>query len=295
MRRKILAPMLKARVITALVLLALVVPALAFMPITAWAAFVLVFVAAAAWEWGRLCGFGMRLAIGYAAGIVLAALGFMGSAAHESDAVALAAYAVSVACWLMVAIWWFVRGPAAPQGFMLASLGACMLLPCWWAVVQAREAGALFMFLLMGLVWVADIAAYFAGRAFGRHKLAPAVSPGKTWEGVAGGMAGAAALAAICALATTDTGGAYDSWFAWLFGFAGRVGPAGYVAALALVLAMVGLSIIGDLFESLLKRRAGVKDSSGLLPGHGGVLDRIDALIPTMPLAMLIYAFMRAA
>ena len=151
------------------------------------------------------------------------------------------------------------------------------------------------MFLLMGLVWVADITAYFAGRAFGRHKLAPAVSPGKTWEGAVGGMAGGAALAAICAYATTASGGTYDSWFAWLFSFAGRIGPAGFVAALAVVLVMVGLSIVGDLFESLLKRRAGVKDSSGLLPGHGGVLDRIDSLIPTMPLAMLIHAFARAA
>jgi phosphatidate cytidylyltransferase len=170
-----------------------------------------------------------------------------------------------------------------------------MLLPCWWAIVQARAAGALFMFLLMGLVWVADIAAYFAGRAFGRRKLAPAVSPGKTWEGALGGMAGGVVLAVICAYATTASGGIYDSWFAWLFGYAMNIGPAGLLAALAIVLALVGLSIVGDLFESLLKRRAGVKDSSGLLPGHGGVLDRIDSLIPTMPLAMLIHAIVRAA
>jgi len=265
------------------------------MPFAGWALFVLLFVAAAAWEWGRLCGFGMAAALVYSASIVLAALGILGTSAQAGSEVSLVAYGISVACWSMIAIWWFVKGPAAPHGAALALLGALMLLPCWWAVVQAREAGALFMFLLMGLVWVADIAAYFAGRAFGRHKLAPAVSPGKTWEGAVGGMAGGAALAAICAYATTASGGTYDSWFAWLFSFAGRIGPAGFVAALAVVLAMVGLSIVGDLFESLLKRRAGVKDSSGLLPGHGGVLDRIDSLIPTMPLAMLIHAFARAA
>lgn len=287
--------MLRARVITALVLLALLVPALAFMPITGWALFVLVFMAAAAWEWARLCGFGAVLAIAYASGIVLAALAFLATSGRAGNEITLAAYVLSAGCWTLVAGWWFAKGPAAPHRGMLALLGVFVLLPCWWAVVQARAAGALFMFLLMGLIWVADIAAYFAGRAFGRHKLAPAVSPGKTWEGALGGMAGGVVLAVVCAFATTASGGIYDSWFAWLFGFAGRNGPAGLLAALAVVLALVGMSIVGDLFESLLKRRAGVKDSSGLLPGHGGVLDRIDSLIPTMPLAMLIHALVRAS
>jgi phosphatidate cytidylyltransferase len=287
--------MLKARVITALVLLALLVPALAFMPITGWALFVLLFLAAAGWEWARLCGFGAVLAIAYAGVIVLLALGFLATSAQAGSSIGIAAYVLSASCWTLVAGWWFAKGPAAPHGVALALLGVLMLLPCWWAIVQARAAGALFMFLLMGLVWVADIAAYFAGRAFGRRKLAPAVSPGKTWEGALGGMAGGVVLAVICAYATTASGGIYDSWFAWLFGFARHIGPAGLLAALAIVLALVGMSIVGDLFESLLKRRAGVKDSSGLLPGHGGVLDRIDSLIPTMPIAMLIHAVVRAA
>ena len=286
--------MLKARVITALVLLALLVPALAFMPITGWALFVLLFMAAAAWEWARLCGFGATLAIAYASGIVLVALVFLATPVQVSSDISTVAYVLSASCWALVAGWWVARGPAAPHRGALALLGVLMLLPCWWAVVQARAAGALFMFLLMGLIWVADISAYFAGRAFGRHKLAPAVSPGKTWEGAVGGMAGGVVLAVICAYATTASGGTYDSWFAWLFGFAGRMGPAGVVAALAVVVVLVAMSIVGDLFESLLKRRAGVKDSSGLLPGHGGVLDRIDSLIPTMPLAMLIHAVVRA-
>jgi phosphatidate cytidylyltransferase len=287
--------MLRTRVITALVLLALVVPALAFLPVSGWALFVLIFVVAAAWEWARLCGFGMSIALGYAAVMAVAALAFLFLSGDRSNAVTFAAYAASVACWLAIALYWFARGPVAPRGAALAVLGVLVLLPCWWAVVQAREAGALFMFLLMGLVWVADIAAYFAGRAFGRHKLAPAVSPGKTWEGAAGGMAGGALLAVLCSIVTTSSSSIYDSWFAWLFKYAGRVGVGGFLGAIIVVLIVVGLSILGDLFESLLKRRAGVKDSSGLLPGHGGVLDRIDSLIPTMPLAMLIFAFVRVA
>ena len=287
--------MLKTRVFTALVLLAMVVPALLYLPTVGWALFVLVFVAAAAWEWGRLCDFSQSAALTYGAFVAAAAVGVLVFAAGRSEVFAVAMYAASVAAWVVIAIHWFVRGPQAPRGAWLALLGLLMLLPCWWAVVQARVAGALFMFLLMGLVWVADIAAYFAGRRFGRHKLAPAVSPGKTWEGVAGAMAGAILLFLGCAAVTTAEGGPLDSWFAWLYRYAEGAGIIGLVGALLLVCSVVGMSILGDLFESLLKRRAGVKDSSKLLPGHGGVLDRIDALIPTMPLAMLIFAFVRPA
>jgi len=135
----------------------------------------------------------------------------------------------------------------------------------------------------MCIVWVADIAAYFAGRQFGRHKLAPGISPGKTWEGVAGGLLGVGMLAAGW---TT----AIDTW-------AGIDGPSlfghlrerfGWVGMLALSAALAGLSVVGDLFESLVKRAAGAKDSSRLLPGHGGVLDRIDALLPVLPAAMAL-------
>lgn len=287
--------MLKVRVITALILLALVVPALLFLPITGWALFVLLFVAAAAWEWARLCGLPHSAALGYGGLTAAAGLTLLFGVDPPAAAIATpAVYLVSVLSWSGIAAYWAVRGPAAPHGMLLAVFGWLVLIPCWWAVVQARAAGALFMFLLMGLIWVADIAAYFAGRRFGKHKLAPAVSPGKTWEGVAGAMGGAALLAILCAVATSASGGTYDSWFAWLFAYGGRAGLAGMLAALLMVWAVVGLSILGDLFESLLKRRAGVKDSSGLLPGHGGVLDRIDSLIPTMPLAMLIMAIVRA-
>lgn len=287
--------MLKTRVATALVLLALIVPALLWLSVTGWALFVLLFVAAGAWEWGRLCGFGRGVALGYGAVVALFALVILWAAGDAAPGSILFLNVGAVAAWLAIALTWLLRSPTAPRRGGLALLGVLLLLACWWAVVQARAAGALFMFLLMGLVWIADIAAYFAGRRFGRHKLAPSVSPGKTWEGVAGACAGTAALAALCAATTTASGGAADSWYAWLFAAAGRAGVPGLLAGLALVWLVVGASVLGDLFESLLKRRAGVKDSSNLLPGHGGVLDRIDALIPAMPLAMLIHAGVKAA
>ena len=131
----------------------------------------------------------------------------------------------------------------------------------------------------MAVVWVADIGAYFAGRAIGKRKLAPSISPGKTWEGVAGGLIAVLVLAAVA----TQFPQTFQAqlllrygWFKWVL----------------LLSLMVFASVVGDLFESMLKRRADVKDSSALLPGHGGVLDRIDALVPTMPLAYLLAAQM---
>jgi phosphatidate cytidylyltransferase len=140
----------------------------------------------------------------------------------------------------------------------------------------------LFLISAMAIVWVADIGAYFAGRAFGRRKLAPDISPGKSWEGVAGGWLAVLLLAAM----TTQVPMLADSFTAML-----QV-RYGWLLWVLLMSLLVAASVVGDLFESLMKRRAGVKDSSALLPGHGGVLDRIDALVPVMPLAFLISAGM---
>jgi phosphatidate cytidylyltransferase len=134
------------------------------------------------------------------------------------------------------------------------------------------------MLAAMALVWVADIAAYFAGRAFGRRKLAPAISPGKTWEGVAGAVVGVLAY-----------GGA-------VFNFSPLAGklPLSVPLLALLLVTLTAVSVMGDLFESLLKRQAGIKDSSQLLPGHGGVLDRIDALTSALPLSALILFLVRS-
>jgi phosphatidate cytidylyltransferase len=138
--------------------------------------------------------------------------------------------------------------------------------------------GVPFVLSLLLLVWLADIGAYFSGKAFGKHKLAPAISPGKTWEGAIGGwlvvMIVALAAVVLHAFEPTLYSGLWAHW--------------GALRALLALTLLVVFSVVGDLFESMMKRQAGVKDSSGLLPGHGGVLDRIDALLPVLPLAMLL-------
>jgi len=158
----------------------------------------------------------------------------------------------------------------------------------WLAMAQARVIGVNFLLSLLLLVWVADIFAYFAGRAFGtrftRSKLAPAISPGKSWEGVWGGMAGVVLLAGVWVWADA-------AWQAPVASFYSRLADKGWWLLLLAVLFMAAMSVVGDLVESLIKRSAGVKDSSGLLPGHGGVLDRVDALLPTLPLAMMLISY----
>ena len=130
----------------------------------------------------------------------------------------------------------------------------------------------------MALVWVADIGAYFAGKAFGKHKLAPSISPGKSWEGAIGGWVAVLLIAGGSTLIPQ----LQDTFAAQL------LMRKGIVISAVLLSLISAASVVGDLFESMLKRRAGMKDSSHLLPGHGGVLDRIDALIPVLPLAVLL-------
>ena len=193
------------------------------------------------------------------------------------------------AWWLAAAIWLgggFVAlrgGPAAwphlPQAARLC-IGLIGLWAAWLAVAHARVVGINFMLSVFCVVWMADIAAYFGGRAFGKRKLAPSISPGKSWAGVWSGMAGVLLLAA--AWVFIDRANDFDSpsLFTRLVE---QLGVAGTVVALLLLSAM---SVVGDLVESLVKRAAGAKDSSRLLPGHGGVLDRVDALLPVFPIAL---------
>jgi phosphatidate cytidylyltransferase len=175
------------------------------------------------------------------------------------------------------------RWPALPRGLRwLVGLAALWL--AWLALAQSHTIGVNFILSALCLVWAADIAAYFGGRRFGRRKLAPTISPGKSWEGVYAGVAGALLLA--LAWSTLETRFATDgpSLYARLFAHFGLVPGLLAVAALA------GMSVVGDLIESLVKRAVGAKDSSALLPGHGGVLDRIDALLPVLPLALALLA-----
>jgi phosphatidate cytidylyltransferase len=153
--------------------------------------------------------------------------------------------------------------------------GWIVLVGAWMALVELQSRSPWLVLAAMAIVWIADTAAYFSGRAFGRRKLAPQISPGKTWEGVYGGLA-AVAVYALCLVP-----------FAREAGFAPVVGALAIALWLGFALLLAGISVIGDLFESLLKRHAGVKDSGNLLPGHGGVLDRTDALLAAMPLAAI--------
>lgn len=274
--------MLKTRVITAVALLAVLLPALFLLPARAWALLTLVAISAAAWEWGRLCGFARGGAVTLAAltGASGAVLLFL----PQGEAAGQWMLYTAAVLWVLAVPAWLRWRERVPVGALLALLGWLFLLACWYAVWKLRELGALYLLLLMITVWVADIAAYFAGKAFGRHKLAPAISPGKTWEGVAGAVIGVQAYALVLMLVAA----AAPNYFASLSSTLGIAGT--MVAALLLT----GISVVGDLFESLLKRRVGLKDSSNLLPGHGGVLDRIDALVSTLPVALALAALLAA-
>lgn len=277
--------MLKQRIVTALLMLAVLMPAL-LVPIPwPFVVVMLALISAAGWEWGRLNGLSMVPAL--ALGVLLAAsAGVAGAAGWIDHAPPL--------LWLLATLVWVLGGafvlrggvsawPRHPRTLRLV-LGLVILWMAWLAVSVAKTLGLNFILSLFCLVWAADIAAYFGGRAFGRRKLAFAISPGKSWEGVYAGMAG------VCVLAL--------AWLAfdhWLLAQVAEASPSLYTrllsrygwlgTALALVF-LAAMSVVGDLFESLVKRAAGAKDSSRLLPGHGGVLDRIDALLPVCPIAL---------
>jgi phosphatidate cytidylyltransferase len=180
--------------------------------------------------------------------------------------------------------------PRLPRALRLVA-GVLALWLAWLAVAQARVIGPNFLLSVLALVWVADIGAYFAGRAFGlrftRNKLAPSISPGKSWEGVWGGMVGVLILALAWVAADTYLQASVPSFFS-------ELASHGWWLLVLAVVFLAAMSVAGDLLESLVKRSAGAKDSSQLLPGHGGVLDRVDALLPTLPLAMMLSTLLRA-
>ena len=271
--------MLKTRVITALVLLAVLLPILFLLPPVYIGAFFMFALLAAAWEWSRLiaaeAGRAAWLYALFCLMIILFLLG-MQNAAWQFALLLLA-----------VIFWFFVAPFVLAKGMNLSLqklrpfygvLGLILLPATWFALVFLRELGLVFLLSSMALVWVADIGAYFVGKAFGKRKLAVQISPGKSVEGAIGGLLLCYGYALLCVI--------YLPFESTLFGaWAIRFG---WVPMFFMVTVLVAFSIFGDLFESQLKRLAGVKDSSHLLPGHGGVLDRVDALIPTMPIAAIL-------
>lgn len=266
--------MLKQRIVTALILLVGFFGALFLASQAVWLGLVALVCGAAAWEWAALTRLSVLSGAVFAflSGAISFTLGWfggLGAAEAMPAGSVLASYAFSVVFWIALVPYWISRSWRI-RGLLLSVLvGWVVLVPTALALVHLRQIDPLFLLAAMSLVWVADISAYFCGRAFGRRKLAPSISPGKTWEGAYGG-----------ALGVVLAGGA-------LFTLAGGGAPVAWFALLPFLLIVTAVSIEGDLFESLLKRQAGVKDSGTLLPGHGGILDRIDSLTSALPLVAL--------
>lgn len=255
--------MLRERVITALILAALVLLVVFLLPHVATMAALALLVVAAAWEWSAFPRFTQHSArIFYVAFVAacVAATWWFGVEREEMGRLIQAAL-----LWWVFALIWVAIAPARVNRVTAAGAGLLVLVPAWLALARLHAAGPQLLAFLILLVVAADVGAYFAGRSFGHNKLAPRVSPGKTWEGVLGGLFAAALMAVI---------GVW--WF--------KVDAPRF---LALCIVVVVASIIGDLTESLFKRHAGLKDSGRLLPGHGGLLDRVDSVTAAAPVFLI--------
>lgn len=267
--------MLKTRVITAVAALVVLVGMLFFASATVWSLFVLAIALAGCWEWSRMSGLARtgQSAFLLLSGAIGGALWLTYLRAPDTLFASAAAIAFIVAAlfWVLAAPIWLAK-KARPTALACALAGWIVLWPTWFAFVVLRDASPWLLLAVAAIVWVADICAYFAGRRFGKRKLAPAISPGKSWEGVYGAFVGVAVYGIVLVL---------------LFE------PARGIPVIVAMLVLTALSVVGDLFESWMKRGAGLKDSSALLPGHGGILDRIDALTSTLPVAALALSLAR--
>jgi len=272
--------MLKTRIITALVLLAVLLPTLYSNNPLAFAVVASIFFGAAIWECFRLFNPGAKSALAIAVAWT-AAFAYAFFVREQGDPTFW--FAIGALLWLLRFAPTLKLGLPPLQSTpntLLSLLYAISLVSCFVAIVTLYQYSALFLLSVLVIVWSADIFAYVCGKTFGKNKLAPTISPGKSWEGAIGGGIVTLLLAALTVLFGGD---ALANTFA--VRVQASLGWAGLFAVIALI---VVASVVGDLFESQLKRRAGMKDSSNLLPGHGGVLDRIDALVPVLPLAALV-------
>jgi len=274
--------MLQTRVLTAVALAAAFLVALFTLPSWGWCAVVTAILIIAAWEWWGFArdARGMRMAYVLGMGATGAALAWvLGLWSGRPGALLLyPVYGVALLFWAIAVPIWLRRLPGRPPASLVLGVGVVVLIPTFLALVQLRNIQPVTLLLIMGVVWIADIAAFFAGRRFGAQKLAPRISPGKTWEG----FYGAVIATGVYALA----------WVAFAprhLPAIARDVPGTIFWTLAFVEGLTVLAVLGDLFESAMKRQAGVKDSGRLLPGHGGVLDRVDALTATLPVAALLW------
>lgn len=275
--------MLKQRIITALVLIAVLLPALFAASPWPFAVLLLAMIGAAGWEWGRLNEAGTLGAV--VLGVAVAVAGALTLAAGWHLAPPRIVWWLAMLVWVLGGAWVLRRGvtmwpliPAPARWFV----GFAMLWTAWLALAVAKVMGVNFILSVFCLVWAADIGAYFGGRRFGQRKLAPGISPGKSWEGVWSGMFAAVLLAAFWLWLDTAFAVDSDSLYTRLYGRYGAL------SGVLVVVFLAAMSVVGDLAESLVKRGAGAKDSSALLPGHGGLLDRADALLPVFPIALAL-------
>jgi phosphatidate cytidylyltransferase len=257
---------LRSRVLTAVVLAVVLIFVVLVLPVWATLALVAAAVLAGAWEWSALLaprGPGTRWAY-----VAMVAALLAGAWMYTRDLAALRVFLLFAAAWWVIALAWLALAPQRVHGWSAGVAGLFALVPAGVALAQIRIApgiGAALTLFTIVLIVAADTGAFFAGRSFGRVRLAPRVSPGKTWEGVLGGLL----LSTLVAF-----GGA--AWF-------GVPVP----SLVPVCLAAAAFSVVGDLTESMLKRHAGVKDSGSIFPGHGGVLDRIDSLTSGAPVLLL--------
>ena len=259
--------MLKTRVITAVFLTIGFLMVLFLASKMVWTCFTLAATLVGVWEWAKLIKLNKHEVYIYVASALAMGLLWIFTIdtqfALYHDVIVFSLLSLSALFWIAFSPIWLITRKKINQKLLMAFLGLVLLLATWLALNGLQSISPWLLLGVLAIVWLADIAAYFAGKRFGRHKLAPEISPGKTWEGVVGAVLAATIYGLVLCY--------YMHYSRWLI--------------VGLWLTVV-LSVMGDLFESLLKRQAGVKDSSHLLPGHGGVLDRIDGLIPTLPLVL---------
>jgi phosphatidate cytidylyltransferase len=262
--------MLKTRILTALALLAAFIPALFYLPVTLWAGLMMVLFLLALYEWSNLAGLSPRLTqmyLAFSTLLGLAGLYFMYHAGlHPLFYHSITLFMLAAIFWIVVVPIWLAKSWVLKNQWLMMVLGWFLFAALWLALVTAKWLNPWMLLIILSTIWLADTAAYFTGKNFGKHKLAPSISPGKTWEGVWGAL-----------LANTV--------FAVILYYTGAVGTWLIVPALCLITI---LGVYGDLFESMFKRQAKLKDSGQILPGHGGLLDRIDGVIPALPIAVLM-------
>ncbi len=265
--------MLKERVVTALILLALFVAALFMLPAMGWSVLIIMVVQQGTSEWAKLAKLSENTAKVYWWLTLALMCGIAWFDTNTSPAQQivphLMIYGFSLVLWSLVPVWMMVGWKIDHPPLMML-VGWALLVPTGLAMIELRQYSPLVLLGIMVLVWVADSSAYFVGRKYGKNKLAPNISPGKTWEGVIGALIGVSVYVVV-----VWSFSGYHRYYAFI--------PNILMASWC----WVGLAVLGDLFESAVKRQAGVKDSGALLPGHGGLLDRIDALTSTLPLAAM--------